>query len=217
MSPMMKRHGLLALLTVLAAVLLPAQSRPLFNKKNLDGWDVVGNGIWTVLRDGTLLGQRDYRLPETSKQTDQSWLYTKEEFGEYDLHIEWWTRLAGNSGISIRDSSRGSHSFGENADREKTPSHIGYEIQISNGYRDEYPTGSVYLFAKAKTGVQIPNEWNSFDIESRNDMIRVRLNGQLVSEHPGDPARSKRGPIGLQLHDRQSIVMFRNIRIRLLP
>jgi hypothetical protein len=42
----------------------------------------------------------------------------------------------------------------------------------------------------------------------------VRLNGQLVAEGPGEEARSKTGPIGLQLHDRFSTAMFRNIRIR---
>jgi len=34
-----------------------------------------------------------------------------------------------------------------------------------------------------------------------------------VAEHPGDPKRPKRGPIGLQMHDQFSIIMFRNIRI----
>ena len=28
---------------------------PLFNGKNLDGWEIVGDGQWTVMRDGTLL------------------------------------------------------------------------------------------------------------------------------------------------------------------
>ena len=45
-------------------------------------------------------------------------------------------------------------------------------------------------------------------------MIRVRLNGQLVAEHPGDPKRPKTGPIGLQLHDQFNWIKFRNIRIR---
>jgi hypothetical protein len=45
-------------------------------------------------------------------------------------------------------------------------------------------------------------------------MIRVRLNGRLVMEHPGDPQRPKTGPIGLQLHDANTVVMFRNLRIR---
>jgi hypothetical protein len=52
------------------------------------------------------------------------------------------------------------------------------------------------------------------EIESRHDMIRVKVNGQVTAEHAGDPERSKTGPIGLQLHDRFSWVMFRNIRLR---
>jgi hypothetical protein len=66
----------------------------------------------------------------------------------------------------------------------------------------------------AKTGFERRGEWNGMDIESRNEIIRVRLNGQLVAESPGDPKRSKTGPIGLQLHDQFTFAMFRNIRIR---
>ncbi len=52
------------------------------------------------------------------------------------------------------------------------------------------------------------------EIESRNGAIRVRVNGTLAAEYAGDPARSKSGPIGLQLHDQFTSAMFRNIRIR---
>jgi hypothetical protein len=51
-------------------------------------------------------------------------------------------------------------------------------------------------------------------VEVRNSMIRVHLNGELVMEHAGDPARPKTGPIGLQLHDPNTVIMFRNIRLR---
>jgi hypothetical protein len=60
-------------------------------------------------------------------------------------------------------------------------------------------------------------EWNSMEIESRTEGIRVRLNGQVVAEYAGDPARSKVGPIGLQLHDQMTVAMYRNIRIREMP
>lgn len=186
-----------------------AASVNLLNGKNLDGWDVVGEGFWNVLDDGTLVGQRDLSKPTER----QCWLYTKKEFGEYDLHLEYWLRWGGNSGVSIRDTSRAHYAQGQNWDAKRTPSHIGYEIQIAND-GDEYPTGSVYLFAKSKSGVQRDFNWNSLDIQSRNNMIRVTLNGQLVAESPGDPARSKTGPIGLQLHDHKTLAMFRNIRIQ---
>jgi len=189
--------------------LAPAEWVDLLNGKNLDGWEIVGEGYWNVLSDGTLVGQRDMSKPTEH----QCWLYTKKEFGDYDLHVEFWLRSGGNSGVSIRDTSRAHYAQGAAWDPKRTPSHIGYEIQIAND-GDEYGTGSVYLFAKAKTGVQHDFDWNSLDIESRRDMIRVKLNGQLVAEHPGDPARSKTGPIGLQLHDHTTVAMFRHIRIQ---
>ncbi len=168
------------------------------------------------MRDGTLLGQRDLSIKYPGKpEVNQSWLYTKKEFGQYDLHVEWWTRRGGNSGVSIRDTTRAIHAvIGPRMDRNKTPAHSGYEIQISNGYKDEHPTGSVYLFDNAKPGAQHDDDWNTFDIEVRDSMIKVNLNGTPVSQYKGEPDRPLRGPIGLQLHDPASIAMFRNIRIK---
>ncbi|MEO7142557.1 MAG: DUF1080 domain-containing protein, partial [Bryobacteraceae bacterium] len=152
----------------------------------------------------------------------QAWLYTTREFGQFDLHVEYWIPPGGNSGVSIRDVSRAHYAIGEPADEgppmrtklKGTPAHVGYEIQIIDPDEQKYPPGSVYLFAPAKRGVEKRGDWNSLEIESRTDSIRVKLNGQLVAESPGDPARSKTGPIGLQLHDQFTIAMFRNIRIR---
>ncbi len=206
--------------------------KPLFNGKDLAGWEVRGPGIWTVSKEGVLLGQRTHTLPspvdeKTFRQwiSRHAWLYTKDEFGEFDLHVEYWLPPGMNSGVSIRDRSRAHDPIGE-SDAERpdlagfpktTPAHIGYEIQIIDAKNEKYPSGSIYTFVPAKTGVQRVGDWNALDIESRNDRIRVRLNGQPVSEFAGDPARSKVGPIGLQLHDQFTFLMFRNIRIRTLP
>jgi hypothetical protein len=212
------------------------QWRDLFNGKSLDGWQVRGEGIWTVMDNGTLLGQRRHDKPSspftdpwpiTEKQYNswlnpQAWLYTvRNDFGEFDLHVEYFVPPQGNSGVSIRDVSRAHYVIrGANDPAppptalKGSPAHIGYEIQIIDNDSAKYPSGSVYLFAAGKTGLQKRAEWNNLDIESRNDIIRVKLNGELAAESPGDPERSKTGPIGLQLHDQFSFVMFRNIRIR---
>jgi len=214
-------------LLLLCTALLAAEDwRPLLNGKNLDGWEVRGDSTWTVLKDGSLIGVRPHnnpfkQWPITREQYNawagpQSWLYTNAEFDQFDLHVEYWIPPGGNSGVSIRDTLRARYALmGADHDSSRTPSHIGYEIQIlANGGDDKYPTGSVYLFVPAKTGFQRTDDWNNLDIESRHDMIRVRLNGQPVAESPGDPARSKTGPIGLQLHDRFSWIMFRNIKLK---
>jgi len=178
-------------------------------ENGLNSWEPIGDGQWGIMGGGVLLGDR-----KPGEAKEQSWLYTRKDYGEFDLRLEFWTRLGGNSGVSIRDLTRAKYAVPPNWDRERTPSHNGYEIQISNGHADKYPTGSIYLFAQAKGGVQKPLDWNLLEIESRNESIRVRLNGKLVCEHPGDPQRSKTGPIGLQLHDPNSVAMFRNIKIR---
>lgn len=216
---------LIPLLLLSAAIAASQDSRPLFNGKNLDGWEVRGDGIWTVLKDGTLVGQRphptgnpfgEWPVPREKYRewaSPQAWLYTTATFDQYDLHLEYWIPPGGNSGVSIRDTSRARYALpGPEHDSKRTPSHIGYEIQIVDG-PEKFPTGSIYLFVPAKGGEQRRDDWNNLDIESHHDVIRVRLNGTVVAEYPGDPERSKTGPIGLQLHDRFSWVLFRNIRI----
>lgn len=216
------------LLLACSCALSAEEWKSLFNGRNLDGWQVQGESVWTVMKDGTLVGQRTHPLgdpfqtwPLTKEQyhkwlNQQSWLYTVKDFDQYDLHVEYWIPAGGNSGVSIRDTSRGRYSFGPEDDGRPTPSHIGYEIQILAEEKAKYPTGSVYLFTPAKTGMQKADDWNTMEIESRHDMIRVRLNGQVVAESPGDPSRPKAGPIGLQLHDRFSWVLFRNIKIKVV-
>jgi hypothetical protein len=137
------------------------------------------------------------------------------------LHLEYWIPAAGNSGVSIRDRSRAHGAFDE-ADTVRpdlaafpktTPAHIGYELQIIDEDKETYPTGSIYSLVPAKRGVQRSARGTAWS-RIAHRVHRVRINGQVVAEGPGDPARSKTGPIGLQLHDRFSTVMFRNIRIR---
>ena len=208
----------------LACCCTAADWRALFNGKDLQGWEPRGDGIWAVMKDGTLIGQRD---PSAAKLgwpltwqkfhewlSVQAWLYTVAEFDEYDLHVEYWIRRPGNSGISIRDKSRAQYGIQTPADFTRTPSRLAYEIQINSQYPDPTLTGSIYALAKAPPGLQVDDQWNSVDIESRRDRIRVRVNGKLAAEHPGVEGRPKTGPIGLQLHDRNTIIKFRNLRIR---
>ena len=212
-------------LFLLLPLLLPGQDwRSLFNGRDLSGWEVRGAGTWTVLKDGTLFGQRtppNAKMPFPSWPLDekqfrtwrgkQAWLYTaKADFDEFDLELEYLLGPGANSGVSIRDTSRGECAISGGP----TPSHIGYEIQLSQNPVGVYPSGSVYGLVKAKAKYDREYDWNKLEILSRRDLIRVRVNGQLAAEYSGDPARPKVGPIGLQVHDAFTWVMFRNIRIR---
>ncbi len=213
-------------LLVLALLATPAVGQSWDNllRGGLDKWDILGDGIWRLRSDGVLVAHRNpnwkrmFAGRESITERDfqqwdgvQSWLYTKKEYEEFDLHLDYFLRTPGNSGISIRDPSRAEHGLSHPPDFRRTPSKLGYEIQINSDWPDRWTTGSIYGLAAAKAGVQKLGEWNSMNIESRKDAIRVFLNSELVAEHPGDPKRPTKGPIGLQLHDQFSFVMFRNV------
>ena len=203
--------------TLLALFLLAApaaaQWTNLLADKSLAGWESIGDGSWTLRSDGILIGQKNI----SEKGANQAWFYTRKEYADFDLEFDWWLRLGGNSGISLRDTSRAKFAVTGNWDADKTPSHMGYEIQLSNGYKDEYLSGSVYHFDKAPDVITSPNDWNHMKIESRKSGITVFINNRrragIALQRTGDPARSLTGPIGLQLHDRNTVVMFRDLKI----
>ncbi len=197
------------LLFAMPAAVFGADGKAMFNGKNLDGWEIIGDGQWTVMADGTLLGQR---IPDLRKLLvpggafgtpydfkswvdTQSWLYTRRnDFGEFDLHVEYWTKTTGNSGVSIRDTSRAKWAITTPPDYTRTPSKIGYEIQINNRFPDPHPSGSIYGFMDAPKDVQHDDDWNAMDISLRNDKITIRLNGRVVAEHGGDRSAPRPGP-----------------------
>src|SRR5579864_5116264 len=115
----MKLTLALALITGFASVAFAQPWQDLYNGTNLDGWKPRGECVWTVLKDGTLLGQRRHdslkvlfpTSPVELKQVQswwsrQAWLYSDREFGQFDLHVEYLIPPKGNSGVSIRDVSR---------------------------------------------------------------------------------------------------------------
>ena len=212
----------------LTSTIHAAEWKPLVTK-GLEAWESIGDAQWTVMADGTLVGQRTGDLrkllvpggPMTTPKDfkswvdTQAWLYTKRnDFGEFDLHLEYFTKTSGNSGVSIRDLTRAKAAVTTPPDYTHTPSKVGYEIQINNRFPDPHPSGSIYGFADAPKDAQHDDDWNTMEIASRNSGITVTLNGRVVAESAGDPKRPKAGPIGLQLHDQFSIILFRNVNVR---
>jgi hypothetical protein len=205
------RRYLLALLlpALLTAPALLAQRGDFDNLlgKDLSQWESVGDGVWKLTPDGILLGHRP--VTDASQaviegnsfaawQSSQAWLYTKKEYGEYDLHLDYFVGAPGNSGVSIRDSSRGQFAVTLPPDAERTPGHVAYEIQINADWPDPWPTGSIYGLKRAKTGVEIRDAWNSLNNESRKSGIRVSVLRRAryrcaEGVYPRDRARLQQG------------------------
>jgi len=198
----MPRFGLLVLalcslsLTVLAQ---EAGFRPLFNGKNLDGWDGDPR-LWSV-RDGMIVGST-----EGVKLAHNEFLITKQSFGNFVLRAECKLRNH-NSGIQFRSEAlpewvvRGYQAdMGEN--------NYWGNIYEEKGTRNTMVDG----WPKAQSIVHL-QDWNDYEISCDGDHIQLKLNGVETADLH-DSVRLT-GIIALQLHAGPAMeAYFRHIRIK---
>jgi len=181
---------------------------PLFNGKDLTGWELVGaqSGTWRV-ENGVLI----------TEGRGGGWLSTTREFDNFKLELDFRVSQGGNSGVFIR------------APHEGDPAYTGMEIQILDDYAPKYANLKPWQYTGSIYGVQAPAQrkskpagtWQHFVITCDGPNITVELNGDIIiqtnlidhmdkeKEHPG--LKRRRGFIGLQNHG--SRVEFRNIYI----
>jgi hypothetical protein len=185
--------------------------RPLFNGKDLAGWNHVGPGKF-VVKDGVLATEGGMGL---------LW-YTREKFAAATLRVVYRApqpRDGGNSGVFIRIPAEPTEPW--------MPVHKGFEVQIDDGGDDHHRTGTLYSFTKAQAEPTV-HDWNTMEITLEGDRTLVVVNGVTVTDfHEGDAVLARaqayepeRGPrpqsgyIGLQNHGDKDVVLFREISVR---
>jgi len=211
---------LLSFLIVFAHVLpMLAQSsdwKPLFNRKDLNGWEHVGPGSMTV-EDGLIQTHGGMGL--------LYWAGGK--LGNCTIRVVYKMRDENdNSGVFIRIPIE--------PREEWMPVHYGYEVQIDNhperSNEDEYHvTGTLYSLTRplAKPGKPGP-EWNTMEITLDGSRTIVILNGVKVTDYtegqavpprkfsfePQRGPRPNEGYIGLQNHSDNDIVFFKEVSVK---
>lgn len=204
----------------------------LFDGKTTDGWHTYGKqnvgNEWKV-EDGAI------HLDASTNIKESGDLVTNEEYGNFDLKLDWKISEKGNSGII----------FYVNEDAVKYPEsyETGIEMQIlDNGTptRPGHPDGKLYthragdlydLMASKEVANSL-GEWNHAEIKSINGKLDFYLNGtHTLSTHLWDDNWQKmvaiskfktmpgfgifkKGKIALQNHGGD--VWFKNIRIKTL-
>lgn len=199
------------LISLLAAsVVFGADTRQLFNGRDLTGWEMVGPGRFLV-ENGLLKTEGGMGLL----------YYTGQKFGNQTIRVVFKTdNEHGNSGVFIRmpdppkDAWYGVHN--------------GYEVQIDSAGDDWHCTGAIYSLSKATKRTQKPTgQWNTMEVQLIGDKTIVSLNGEKVNEFVvGQPVPERkqwfepiRGPrpnigyIGLQNHDEGSTVYFKEVSV----
>lgn len=201
--------GIVALL-LLAGLAPAAEWKPMWNGKDLSGWEMAGPGRF-VVENGLL---------KTEGGMGLLW-YTPEKFGNTTIRVVFKTGSpTANSGVFIRLP-----------EKPKDPwygVHNGYEVQIDAAGDEWHCTGALYSLSKATARPQKPaGEWNTMEITLQGDRTIVKVNGVQVNDFRGDqpvpprkiwyePVRGPRaavGYIGLQNHDTGSTVYFKEVSV----
>lgn len=192
--------------------------RLLFDGKTTAGWRAYGADTmptgWQVV-DGS--------LARVSPAAD---IITKDQFGDFELTLEWKLAPRGNSGLFYR-AVEGFEWIYMGAPEYQLLDDAGH----NDGKNPLTSAGSLYgLYAPPRGVVKPAGEWNSTRVVARGTHVEHWLNGQKVVEYEqGSPeflarikgtkfeawpqyAKAMRGYIGLQEHGGRG--EFRNIKIR---
>ena len=175
-------------------VLGPAPDlQPIFNGKDLAGWQVPADNPWWSVKDGVLVGQSDDKLRGHLLKTGKS-------YGDFILETEVRWNGVIDSGIYLRKPS------------------LQVQIGLSGSLKVDM-TCSVYVGgrgypwrAKGVKELLKEGEWNRIRVKAQGSNYAVWLNGEkvLAFESPDFPGAA---PIALQIHSRRKMkVEFRNMR-----
>jgi hypothetical protein len=205
----MKFHiALLALCSTFATARADDGWVAMFNGKDLTGWRASDENPGSFqVKDGLLVidGPRGHLFYQENG--------TDAKLGNFEFEAEVLTFPKANSGIFF-------HTRWQAAG---WPAH-GYEAQVNASHKDPRKTGSVYAVKDVLDNA--PNkdgEWFTYHIRVEGKRIIIKVNGEVVNDYtePEDPGHEKRrlseGTIAIQAHDPESVVHYKNLRLRKLP
>jgi hypothetical protein len=228
--------GMAQILAIMLAALVfqPAAAKPgpwksLFDGKSLDAWRIYksdkapklcGAGetraCWEI-KDGVL--QKDGNAND---------LASKEQFGDFELELEWKIGEAGNSGVFYRGTEEYDAIYWSAPEYQLLDN-----AKASDNKQPNHLAGSVYdLFAAPADAAKPAGEWNQTRIVAKGTHVEHWLNGRKVASYDvGSPewntayaaskfspryanyARAPKGYLGIQ-GNHPGTLALRNIRVR---
>ena len=219
------RISLLATLVMFASFAhAQSEPKPLFNGKDLTGWD--GNPKFWSVKDGLITGQTT-----TENKTDGNTflIWRGGTPKDFELRLLWKIE-GGNSGVQYRSKDHGNWVAGgyqADIDAKHTYTGILYEergrgIVAMQGKKVTLPaegkpqvTGEVSDVKAIKAS--ITPEWNEYIIICKGNRLTQKLNGIVTVEVTDDneKARMMEGILALQLHAGPPMkVQFKEITLK---
>ncbi|MDX1908830.1 MAG: DUF1080 domain-containing protein [Bacteroidia bacterium] len=176
-----------------------AQTRTLFNGRDLTGWNIHGTERWYV-DQGEL-------VCESGPDKGYGYLATQDTFHNMVLWVQFKQEANGNSGVFFRSSITGTRIAGWQAE-------VAPPGQYSGGIYESYGRGWLFQPDTTLDNVRM-GEWNTLKIRVQDDHVTTWLNGRKMTDLHDEVIGKASGVIALQIHDGGGIrVRWRRIRVR---
>jgi hypothetical protein len=182
------------------------EAKLLFNGRNLDNWELVGDARFSVAGD-CIVG-------ETGSGRSNSFLATRSEYADFRLELDLRLHASGNSGVQVRSEIV----------RDKTGAGVhvrGYQIEVdpserawSGGLYEERGRGWLADLKQNEAGRKAfrPDEWNHYSILCQGAHFMVQVNG--ITTCDTYDGRRLAGCIALQIHSGPAMRMaWKNLRL----
>lgn len=160
---------------------------PLFNGKDLTGWQVVGGDAAFRVEDGEIVGT-------CKNATANTFLRTEKTYRDFEFRCQFKWDTPGNSGIQFR-----SHQF-PSTHETKANQVYGYQYELDSSPRrwsgglyeenrrrwDKLWDGRVYMDGEenlAKRQAVRYDDWNDVVIQCKGNRIRTWLNGVSIVDY----------------------------------
>ncbi|QDV67300.1 hypothetical protein Poly24_09930 [Rosistilla carotiformis] len=179
----------------------------LFDGKSLSGWKASENtDSWSV-KDGTLMcdGPRSHLFYEGDLAP----------FKNFHFKADVMTTPGSNAGIYFHTQFQ----------QEGWPVK-GYECQVNVTHKDPKKSSSLYAVDNVAAPPVKDNEWYTQEIIVKGRHIVLKLNGETMvdytepenkqADNSGFDRRLSEGTFALQAHDPDSVVYFKNLRVKKL-
>ena len=178
---------------------------PMFNGKDLTGWQTTGN--WVVEKDGAVTLKP--RPGEQGWKRYDAYLTTQRKYRDFIIDLEFKFGPKGNSGVFLRVADP------------KSQVNSGFEVQILDTHGKEKITahdcgGVIGTAVPTKNMVKPAGQWNRYTITCKGGNVKVVLNGEQIIDLDLSKSKLKDRPpsgyIGFQ--DEAKPIWYRNVRIK---
>ena len=196
----MNKKLILAMVLTFFTVNAGAQTKSLFNGKNLDGWQAHGTEKWYV--------DKGELICESGPDKAYGYLSTTTNYHDFELRLEFLQETNGNSGVFIRSGIEGVKISGWQVEVAPKGLHTG-------GVYESYGRGWLIKPEPEKEEALKEGKWNSLKIRVVGNQLTSWLNETEMVNISDEKIGEGKGFIALQIHDGGGIkVRWRNIIIK---